>query len=33
VTIGVDVTKRLRVQGEAAADGSTAAGVATQWEY
>jgi translocation and assembly module TamB len=33
VTIGVDVTKRLRVQGEAAADGSTSAGVATQWEY
>ena len=33
VTLGVDVTKRLRVQGEAAADGSTSAGVAAQWEY
>jgi len=32
-TLGVDVTKRLRVQGEAAADGSTSAGVAVQWEY
>ncbi|HUO55487.1 MAG TPA: translocation/assembly module TamB domain-containing protein, partial [Rhodoblastus sp.] len=33
VTLGVDITKRLRVQGEAGADGSAAAGVSTQWEY
>jgi translocation and assembly module TamB len=33
VTLGVDVTRRLRVQGEAAADGSTSAGVGMQWEY
>ncbi|WP_374548038.1 translocation/assembly module TamB domain-containing protein, partial [Rhodoblastus sp.] len=33
VTLGVDVTKRLRVQGEAAADGSTSAGVGMRWEY
>jgi translocation and assembly module TamB len=33
ITMGVDVTRRLRIQGEAGADGSAAAGVATQWEY
>lgn len=33
VTMGVDITNRLRVQGEAGADGSAAAGVSTQWEY
>lgn len=33
VTLGGDVTKRLRMQGDAAAGGSTAAGVAAQWEY
>jgi translocation and assembly module TamB len=32
-TLGVDITKRLRVQGEAAANGGTAMGVSTQWEY
>ncbi|MCW2286214.1 translocation and assembly module TamB [Rhodoblastus acidophilus] len=32
-TVSVDVTKRLRVQGEAGADGSTSAGVGAQWEY
>lgn len=33
VTIGVDITKRIRVQGQAAADGSASAGISTQWEY
>ena len=33
VTMGLDVTKRLRLQGSANADGSTSVGVATQWEY
>ncbi|MCI4678637.1 translocation/assembly module TamB domain-containing protein [Rhodoblastus acidophilus] len=33
VTLGVDITKRLRVQGTADADGSASLGVATQWEY
>ncbi|PPQ36280.1 autotransporter secretion inner membrane protein TamB [Rhodoblastus acidophilus] len=32
-TLSVDVTKRLRVQGEAGADGSTSLGVGAQWEY
>jgi translocation and assembly module TamB len=33
VTLGVDVTNRLRVQGEAGADGSATVGVGAQWEY
>ncbi len=33
VTLGVDVTKRMRVQGEAGADGSATAGVGAHWEY
>ncbi|WP_294535278.1 translocation/assembly module TamB domain-containing protein [uncultured Rhodoblastus sp.] len=32
-TMSVDVTKRVRVQGEAGADGSATAGVAVQWDY
>ena len=33
VNVGVDVTKRLRVQGETAADGKTSVGVGVEWEY
>ena len=33
VTLGVDVTNRLRVQGDAGADGSATVGVGAQWEY
>jgi translocation and assembly module TamB len=32
-TMSVDVTKKVRVQGEAGADGSATAGVAVQWDY
>ncbi|KFC69577.1 Hypothetical protein precursor [Bosea sp. LC85] len=33
VSIGIDVTKRLRIQAETGADGSAAVGVGAEWEY
>jgi translocation and assembly module TamB len=33
VSIDVDVTQRLRVQGEVGADGRSAVGIGTEWEY
>jgi len=33
VTVNIDVTKRIRVQGEVGAGGNTSIGVATEWEY
>lgn len=33
VTVGVDVTKRLRLQGETGADGHTSMGAGMEWEY
>ena len=33
VSIDVDVTRRLRVQGEVGADGRSAVGIGTEWEY
>ncbi len=33
VTVNIDVTKRIRVQGEVGAGGNTSVGVATEWEY
>ncbi|CAH1650513.1 conserved hypothetical protein [Hyphomicrobiales bacterium] len=33
VSVGVDVTKRLKLQAEAGADGSAAVGVGAEWEY
>ncbi len=33
VQIGIDVTKRLRIQAETGADGSAAVGVGAEWEY
>ena len=32
-TVNIDVTRRLRVQGEAGADGRTSIGVGAEWEY
>ena len=32
-TVNVDVTRRLRVQGEVGADGRTSLGVGAEWEY
>ncbi|WP_210202341.1 translocation/assembly module TamB domain-containing protein [Bosea psychrotolerans] len=33
VSIGIDVTRRLKVQAETGADGSAAVGVGAEWEY
>jgi translocation and assembly module TamB len=33
VSIGIDVTRRLKVQGEVGADGRSAVGIGTEWEY
>ena len=33
VNIGVDITKRVRVQGETSVDGKTSVGVGVEWEY
>lgn len=33
VSVGVDVTKRLKLQAETGADGSAAVGVGAEWEY
>jgi translocation and assembly module TamB len=33
VSVNIDVTRRIRVQGEVAADGNTAVGVGAEWEY
>jgi translocation and assembly module TamB len=33
VNVGVDVTKKLRVQGETSANGKTSVGVGVEWEY
>ena len=33
VSIDIDVTRRLRVQGEVGADGRSAVGIGTEWEY
>ena len=33
VNVGVDVTKRIRVQGETSMDGKTSVGVGVEWEY
>ena len=32
-TVNVDVTRRLKVQGEVGADGRTSVGVSAEWEY
>ena len=32
-TVNIDVTRRLRVQGEIGADGRTSVGVGAEWEY
>jgi translocation and assembly module TamB len=32
-TINIDVTRRLRVQGEVGADGRSSLGIGTEWEY
>jgi translocation and assembly module TamB len=33
VTVNIDVTKRIRVQGEVGAGGNTSLGVGAEWEY
>ncbi|KAA2236039.1 translocation/assembly module TamB domain-containing protein [Salinarimonas soli] len=33
VTVDVDITRRLKLQGEAGADGSGSVGIAAEWEY
>ena len=33
VNVGIDVTKKLRVQGETSMDGKTSLGVGVEWEY
>jgi translocation and assembly module TamB len=33
LTVGIDVTRRLKVQGEVGASGNTSIGVASEWEY
>jgi len=33
VSVNIDVTRRIRVQGEVGASGSTAVGVGAEWEY
>jgi len=33
VSIGIDVTKRLKLQAETGADGSASVGVGAEWEY
>ncbi|WP_439498773.1 translocation/assembly module TamB domain-containing protein [Bosea sp. (in: a-proteobacteria)] len=33
VSVGIDVTKRLKIQAETGADGSAAVGVGAEWEY
>jgi translocation and assembly module TamB len=33
VSIGIDVTRRLKIQAETGADGSAAVGVGAEWEY
>ncbi|MBM6594851.1 translocation/assembly module TamB domain-containing protein [Microvirga pudoricolor] len=33
VTVNIDVTRRIRIQGEVGAEGNTSVGVATEWEY
>lgn len=33
VTVDIDVTKRIKVQGEAGADGNSKVGVGVEWEY
>ena len=33
VNVGLDVTKKLRVQGETRMDGHTSVGVGVEWEY
>ena len=32
-TVDYDVTRRLKIQGEAGSDGRTAVGVGAEWEY
>ena len=33
ISVDVDVTRRIRVQGEVGADGNTSLGVGAEWEY
>ncbi|HZH53616.1 MAG TPA: translocation/assembly module TamB domain-containing protein [Microvirga sp.] len=33
VSVDIDVTRRIRVQGEVSADGDTAVGIGAEWEY
>jgi translocation and assembly module TamB len=33
VSVDIDVTRHIRVQGEAGANGDTALGVGAEWEY
>ena len=33
VSVGIDVTKRLKLQAETGADGSAAVGIGAEWEY
>jgi translocation and assembly module TamB len=33
VTVGIDVTRRVKVQGDIGADGRTSLGVGAEWQY
>jgi translocation and assembly module TamB len=33
VSVDIDVTRRIRVQGEVGASGNTSVGVGAEWEY